>query len=173
MTAEKLSARIATIRRGSEFSNVPNREYAVLPITVIDANEKAVPATENDTRPMVRAVLITKDDAHPYDDNNDSMITQWRTKIAGTEWKILAKALAMEDLFEGVTSFDAVVVVAGILTLIAYTPGWTLIRQRRWRAALLMAVAVAVFGHLLYRSLSWAGHRLGPRVERLEDHGPR
>ncbi len=70
-------------------------------------------------------------------------------------------------------SFDAVVVVAGILTLIAYTPGWTLIRQRRWRAALLMAVAVAVFGHLLYRSLSWAGHRLGPRVERLEDHGPR
>jgi SecD/SecF fusion protein len=37
------------------------------------------------------------------------MITQWRTKIAGTEWKILAKALAMEDLFEGVTSFDAVV----------------------------------------------------------------
>jgi SecD/SecF fusion protein len=109
VSADKLTQRLATIRRGSEFSNVPNREYAVLPITVLDADGHAQPASETDTRPMVRAVLVTKDDAHPYDENSDSMVTQWRTKIAGTEWKILAKALAMEDLFEGVTSFDAVV----------------------------------------------------------------
>lgn len=70
-------------------------------------------------------------------------------------------------------SFDAVVVVAGVLALIAYTPATTLIQQRRWRAALLMSVAVVIFGALLFRSLAWAGQRLGPRVQQLEDRGPR
>jgi SecD/SecF fusion protein len=107
--AEDLAARVKTIRQSSEFSSVPNREFAVLPILVLDADGKTVPAAENDQRSLRRAVLLTVDPAHLYDDTSDNLVTQWRTNVADTEWKIIKGSLAMEDLFEGVTSFDAVV----------------------------------------------------------------
>ena len=40
---------------------MPNRDFAVYPITVMDADGKPVHAIENDTRPMIRAVLVTTD----------------------------------------------------------------------------------------------------------------
>jgi protein-export membrane protein SecD/preprotein translocase SecF subunit len=142
ISADKLKSRIATIRRSSEFSNVPNRDFAIFPITVIDAAGKPVKAVENDARPMTRAVLVTVDPSHPYDENDDNRIAQWRTKVAGTEWKILRKALEMEDLFEGVTSFDAVVAA-----------------QAKIRA--LVAIMVSLFLIVVYVWIRFGGFRYG------------
>jgi preprotein translocase SecF subunit len=121
ISADQLYQRIGTIRRSSEFSGVPSRDYAVWPITVLDSNNKPVPAaSETDARPMVRGVVLTVDPAHRYQEDDDNMVAQWRNKIATTEWKILHRAASMEDLFEGVTSFDAVVAAqAKIRALIA------------------------------------------------------
>lgn len=69
-------------------------------------------------------------------------------------------------------SFDAVVVIAGLLSLIAYSTGLRRLRRRRWTGTVVLAVAVVVFGVLLVKSLNWAGQRLGPRVEQLEQSGP-
>jgi len=69
-------------------------------------------------------------------------------------------------------SFDAVVVIAGLLALIAYVPSWRILYARR-RSALLLALVVLLFGALLVRSFNWAGRHLGPRVERLEEAAPR
>jgi hypothetical protein len=69
-------------------------------------------------------------------------------------------------------SFDAIVVVAALLALIAYVPSWRGLYERR-RSALLLALIVVVFGFLLVHSLNWAGRRLGPRVQQIEQSGPR
>jgi SecD/SecF fusion protein len=37
------------------------------------------------------------------------MVSQWRTRVATTEWQIIQKSLEMKSQFEGVTTFDAVV----------------------------------------------------------------
>ena len=70
-------------------------------------------------------------------------------------------------------SFDAIVVIAALLSLIAYSPGLRRLRPRHWGAAVLLAAALVVFGVLLVRSFEWAGHRLGPHVEKLEQRGPK
>ncbi len=69
-------------------------------------------------------------------------------------------------------SFDAIVVVAALLALVAYVPNWRSLYARR-RSAVLLALVVLVFGVLLVRSFNWAGRHLGPRMERLEESGPR
>ena len=69
-------------------------------------------------------------------------------------------------------SFDAIVVVAALLALIAYLPSWRGLYERR-RSALLLMLIVVVFGFLLVQSLNWAGRRLGPRVQQIEQLGPR
>ena len=70
-------------------------------------------------------------------------------------------------------SFDAVVVIAALLGLIAYSPRLRRLRARHWRAGVLLALALVVFSVLLVRSFEWAGRRLGSRVEHLEELGPR
>jgi hypothetical protein len=68
-------------------------------------------------------------------------------------------------------SFDAIVVVAALLALIAYLPSWRALYERR-RSAVLLAFVVVVFGFLLVRSFNWAGHHFGPRVQQIEQTGP-
>jgi hypothetical protein len=68
-------------------------------------------------------------------------------------------------------SFDAVTVIAAVLALIAYAPAreqWT---RRHVIAALLIVLAVAVFGTLFVRSLQ--RHEVGPRLHQLEDAAPK
>jgi len=65
-------------------------------------------------------------------------------------------------------SFDAVVVISAVLALIAYTPGWSRVREWHWSAVISIALALLIFGVLLARSFNWAGQRLGPRIQRLE-----
>ncbi len=63
-------------------------------------------ASEDDKRPLTRAVLVSVDPAQPYTDAQKPI---WMARVASTEWQIVRSALSTESLFRGVTSFDAVV----------------------------------------------------------------
>jgi hypothetical protein len=69
-------------------------------------------------------------------------------------------------------SFDAVVVVAGSLALVAVGPTLRRVRPRHVVTAALLAGAVAVFWVLLVQSVRHAGKRFGPRLEEIERAGP-
>ncbi len=61
-------------------------------------------------------------------------------------------------------SFDAVVVIAGVIGIIAFAPEWSKLRPHHLATGVLLVVALAVFGITLYDSV----RRFGDRVERLE-----
>jgi hypothetical protein len=69
-------------------------------------------------------------------------------------------------------SFDAVVVVAAALGLIAAAPALGRFRTVHWLTTAAVGVGVAVFATLLVESLRYAGRRLGPSLQRLEQTGP-
>jgi len=69
-------------------------------------------------------------------------------------------------------SFDAVVVVAAVLALVAGAP--YVGRLRRWHAwaTAVLVVGVVVFGSLLRDSLRHAGERVGPHLRAIERSAP-
>ena len=69
-------------------------------------------------------------------------------------------------------SFDAVVVIAALLGLVAVAPALGSFRRRHWAWTALLLAAVAVFGVLLADSLRYAGRKAAPVLERLERTGP-
>jgi hypothetical protein len=68
-------------------------------------------------------------------------------------------------------SFDAVVVVAGLLALIAYRPELAHIRPHHWWTFAALLVLAVVFGFLMIRSFDLVGTRFGPLLEQLERGG--
>jgi hypothetical protein len=68
-------------------------------------------------------------------------------------------------------SFDAVVVIAGLLGLAAVAPALPRFRPHHWATAALLAVAVTVFGYLLSDSLQYAD-RLLLRIQIVEESQP-
>ena len=70
-------------------------------------------------------------------------------------------------------SYDGVVVVATFLALFAFAPPRARWQGRHTVAAGLTAAATLGFGLLLYGSLNLADRHLGPRLENLEERGPR
>jgi SecD/SecF fusion protein len=114
-TAAKLEERIRSARQSPDI-HVPYRNFKIIPITAVAGVEGAAsgpaggvantaPATENDTRPLTSAVMVSLDTAKRYDPDNES---NWKDN-ASTEWQIVQNALHTSELFSGVTSFDAVV----------------------------------------------------------------
>jgi hypothetical protein len=69
-------------------------------------------------------------------------------------------------------SFDAVVVIAGVLGLIAYRPMLGRFRVHHWWTLAALLVFAAVFVVLLVRSFNFVGRHLGPRLIEMEMHGP-
>jgi hypothetical protein len=69
-------------------------------------------------------------------------------------------------------SFDAVIVVASLLGMIAFAPPWQRMRTRHWVTAAVTVIATVIFYLMLFKSLDYAGKRVGPRLERLEETGP-
>ncbi len=61
-------------------------------------------------------------------------------------------------------SFDAVVVIAGIIGVIAFAPQWSKLRPHHLVTGALLVLALVVFGFTVYDSV----HRFGNRIERLE-----
>lgn len=69
-------------------------------------------------------------------------------------------------------SFDAVIVVAAVLALLAEAPRIRRFGPRHWLTAVAIILAVAVFGVLLARTVQHAGRRLAPRLHTIEQSGP-
>ena len=69
-------------------------------------------------------------------------------------------------------SFDAVVVIASLLGLVAVAPALGSFRRRHWAWTALLLAAVAVFGVLLADSFKYAARRIGPALQNLERSGP-
>jgi len=69
-------------------------------------------------------------------------------------------------------SFDAVVVVAALLGLIAYAPKLKRFKPRHWAIAFVMVILLGAFAVLLTRSVRRIGHHFMPRLTEIEDHGP-
>lgn len=70
-------------------------------------------------------------------------------------------------------SFDAVVVVAALLTLTAFAPSSREYRREHVIAAVALLLPLALFVALLLESLGAAGARLGPELQQIEQRGPR
>ena len=68
-------------------------------------------------------------------------------------------------------SFDAVVVIAALLGLVAVAPALPRFRPHHWATAALLAGAVTVFGYLLVDSLQYAD-RLLLRIQIVEQSQP-
>jgi hypothetical protein len=68
-------------------------------------------------------------------------------------------------------SFDAVVVITGLLGLAAAAPALRRFRPRHWATAAMLAVAVTVFATLLVDSLQYAD-RLLLRIQIVEESQP-
>ena len=69
-------------------------------------------------------------------------------------------------------SFDAVIVVASLLGMIAFAPRFDRMRAHHWITGGITVVATVVFYVMLFKSLNYADKKVGPRLERLEERGP-
>lgn len=69
-------------------------------------------------------------------------------------------------------SYDAIVVIAGVLGLIAVVPTIKRLRPVHLTVAMLLTIAVGVFWTTLYRSFTYAKQGFEQRVERLDRTGP-
>ena len=69
-------------------------------------------------------------------------------------------------------SFDAVMVLLGVLGLIAFAPRWQRIRAHHFVIGGVTLMTVGCFGVLLVKSLSHASDKLAPRLIEMEKNGP-
>jgi hypothetical protein len=70
-------------------------------------------------------------------------------------------------------SWDAVSVIAAGLCLFAYGPALAHYRPRHWATAALLLALTVMFLYLLARSLQHAGRVVIPKLESIEQQGPR
>ena len=70
-------------------------------------------------------------------------------------------------------SFDAVIVVAVILALLAFLPPLRSLRPRHAVVAGVLLLAVAVFGRLVHETLQAAEQRVAPALRAIEDTAPK
>lgn len=69
-------------------------------------------------------------------------------------------------------SFDAVVVIGGVLLLIAAAPQLRRMRTMHWTTTAILIASLAIFGYLMNNSLRYANKHLAPRLHELESGGP-
>jgi hypothetical protein len=70
-------------------------------------------------------------------------------------------------------SWGAVAVVAASLGLFAYGPAFARYRPRHWASAALVLALIVTFFYFLPRSFEHAGRIVLPKLERIEQQGPR
>ena len=70
-------------------------------------------------------------------------------------------------------SWDAVALIAAGLGLLAYGPALAHYRPRHWVTATLILALIMAFFYLLARSLHYAGRVMLPKLEHIEQQGPR
>lgn len=69
-------------------------------------------------------------------------------------------------------SYDAVVVVATLLAMVAFAPRKDRFGRRHWVVAATALILAGGFGLLLWQSLAFANRRLSPRLLEWETRGP-
>lgn len=69
-------------------------------------------------------------------------------------------------------SFDAIVVIAAMLGLIAYAPAIKHLRPRHFATAVLVLLAVGTFGFVLAKSMKFANEKISPILQQIEASGP-
>jgi hypothetical protein len=70
-------------------------------------------------------------------------------------------------------SYDAVVIVAAVLALLAIAPPIKRFARPHWATLAALVVVLAVFAGLLVESFGYMDKRIGPRLRQLEELGPR
>ncbi len=69
-------------------------------------------------------------------------------------------------------SFDGVIVVASFLGMLAFAPPISKLRAVHWATAVFALAATVLFYVMLFKSMTYAGKKYGPRLEHLEEQGP-
>ena len=69
-------------------------------------------------------------------------------------------------------SWDAVVVVGGVLGLFAFGPTLARYRSQHWLTAVTVFAGTILFFWMLMKSLDYAGRRLLPRLQSIEETSP-
>lgn len=69
-------------------------------------------------------------------------------------------------------SFDAIVVIAALLGLIAAAPSLKRFRPRHWTTAAITAVVLLIFAILLRNSLQYSRRVIGPKLHQIEANSP-
>lgn len=70
-------------------------------------------------------------------------------------------------------SFDAVIVLLSLFGMLAFAPSLARMRSYHWATAAFALAAVVVFYALLFKSVKYVGQRVGPRLQEIEERGPR
>jgi glucose dehydrogenase len=70
-------------------------------------------------------------------------------------------------------SFDAVVVVLGVLGLLGFAPRWRHVRAHHFAVGGVLLLAIAGFSTLLVKSLNRANDKLTPRLIEMEKNAPK
>lgn len=69
-------------------------------------------------------------------------------------------------------SFDAIIIIAALLALLAAAPSLRRFGMRHWLIAVGLVVTLILFGLLVSEVAGYAGDRLGPRLEQIESQAP-
>lgn len=70
-------------------------------------------------------------------------------------------------------SYDAVIIVLAVLGLLAFAPPWPRLRAGHFAVGGAVLLAVIGFTALLFKSLDYAGTRLGSSLLKMEESGPK
>lgn len=69
-------------------------------------------------------------------------------------------------------SFDAIIVILGLLGIIAFAPPIARIRTHQWILGGTVIAMTALFYTFLFKSLDYASEEVGPKLLQLEKNGP-
>jgi len=70
-------------------------------------------------------------------------------------------------------SWDAVIVLAAVFGLIAFAPSLKKFRPHYWLTGVALLLVVIIFFFMLYKSFSYAGRHIQPKLQKIESTGPR
>jgi hypothetical protein len=69
-------------------------------------------------------------------------------------------------------SFDAVIVILGLLGMLGFAPSLARMRTHHWVTGAGTIIVIVLFYVLLFRSLGYVDRKEGARLEELEENGP-
>jgi hypothetical protein len=69
-------------------------------------------------------------------------------------------------------SFDAIVVIAALLSLFAFAPSWRRFKTRHWTTTVLLLIAVGAFTRYIVHEAQNLGHKIAPSLQKMEEDGP-